>query len=369
MLSGFLARLVGFWEKHRQLGFGLTTGWVTLLLIVLVFHILLGKFLGFTVSDYYFDGVWHLDEFFVMKHLEIVEDIMNYSCDAESDFLVWSHSVHDSLSTKVAYSGLQQRYPMVTWGKWIWGSFIPAKRSTAIWRLIHGKLPTWDYIHFRGFSGLSKCLFCYSAGEDLDNLFCHCPWTHHIISQVFSIFNVHLSFEFGFGYWLLQACRRDFSPQVAALWRLCVVTIIWVIWDHRNKRIFEERVLRDTSILAGFWVLVREAGASISAPIRNSLTDLAIISACGVKGRPPRASTIKCCCWQLPTAGVLKINIDGSVVGSPGLLTGGGVFRDHFGVFRGCFAVMHGRNFAFETELATELIAIELAHEKGWFNI
>ncbi|KAL8511004.1 hypothetical protein ACS0TY_017724 [Phlomoides rotata] len=146
------------------------------------------EFLGFTVSDYYFDGAWHLDEFFVMKHLEIVEDIMHYSYDADSDFLVWPHSVHCSLSTKVAYAGLQQRYPIVSWGKWIWGPFIPAKRSTVIWRFIHGKLPTWDYIRYWGFSGPSKCVFCYFAEEDLDHLFSHCPWTQRIISKLSSIF-------------------------------------------------------------------------------------------------------------------------------------------------------------------------------------
>ncbi|KAL8506446.1 hypothetical protein ACS0TY_017367 [Phlomoides rotata] len=52
-----------------------------------------------------------------------------------------------------------------------------------------------------------------------------------------------------------------------------------------------------------------------------------------------------------------------------GRLTRGGVFRDHFGVFWGCFAVSHGRGFAFEAELASAFYAIELTHEKGWINI
>ncbi|KAL8480976.1 hypothetical protein ACS0TY_027491 [Phlomoides rotata] len=252
---------------------------------------------------------------------------------------------------------------------WIWGPFIPTKRSMVIWRLIHGKLPTWDYIRYRGFSGPSKCVFCYSAKEDLDHLFNHCPWTQSIISKVSSVFNVHFSFKFGFGYWLLQACRCDFSPQVAALWRLCITTIIWVIWDQRNRRIFEGLVTRDSSLLIGFRAFILEASDSISAPMRNTLADLAITSACGVKGRPPWAPTVKCVRWQTPPVGVLKKNIDGSAAGSPGQLTGWGVFRDHFGVFRGCFTVSHGSGYAFEAELATTLYAIELVHDKGWSNI
>ncbi|KAL8477241.1 hypothetical protein ACS0TY_029509 [Phlomoides rotata] len=103
--------------------------------------------------------------------------------------------------------------------------------------------------------------------------------------------------------------------------------------------------------------------------MHNSLADLAIISACGVNGCPQRTPTVKCVRWQLPPVGVLKINIDGSVVGSPGHLTGGGIFRDHFGMLRGCFAVSHGCSYAFEAELATAFCAIELAYDKGWSNI
>ncbi|KAL8482295.1 hypothetical protein ACS0TY_028455 [Phlomoides rotata] len=46
----------------------------------------------------------------------------------------------------------------------------------------------------------------------------------------------------------------------------------------------------------------------------------------------------------------------------------GGVFRDHYGVFRGRFAARFGVSFAFEDELATAFIALELAFEKHWVS-
>ncbi|KAL8480982.1 hypothetical protein ACS0TY_027497 [Phlomoides rotata] len=47
----------------------------------------------------------------------------------------------------------------------------------------------------------------------------------------------------------------------------------------------------------------------------------------------------------------------------------GGVYRDNSGVCHGCFAMNHGRGFAFEAELATAFYALEIAYVKGWMNI
>ncbi|KAL8523003.1 hypothetical protein ACS0TY_013099 [Phlomoides rotata] len=55
--------------------------------------------------------------------------------------------------------------------------------------------------------------------------------------------------------------------------------------------------------------------------------------------------------------------------GAPGQLTGGGVFRDNFGVFRGCFTMQHGSGFAFEAELATTFSAVEIAFDKQWLHL
>ncbi|KAL8540377.1 hypothetical protein ACS0TY_001834 [Phlomoides rotata] len=71
---------------------------------------------------------------------------------------------------------------------------------------------------------------------------------------------------------------------------------------------------------------------------------------------------------RLPQYNVL-INVDGGAAGAPGLLTGGGIYRDSFGVLRGCFAIQHGIGFAFEAELATALLAIEIAYDKQWLKI
>ncbi|KAL8547711.1 hypothetical protein ACS0TY_007145 [Phlomoides rotata] len=139
---------------------------------------------------------------------------------------------------------------------------------------------------------------------------------------------------------------RNFSPQVSSVWRLAVVTVIWLVWDQRNKCLFDGVSAHPSRALAHFWALMREADSCRLGCMKNSAFNLS----------PPPLRFI-------------KVNVDGGTDGAPGRLSGRGVYRDSFGVFRGCFAVDQGSGFAFEAELATTFFAIEIACEKGWSNL
>ncbi|KAL8522445.1 hypothetical protein ACS0TY_012557 [Phlomoides rotata] len=90
--------------------------------------------------------------------------------------------------------------------------------------------------------------------------------------------------------------------------------------------------------------------------MKNSVFELSVLSTFGIIGRPSKAPSSICIRWQLPPIQFIKVNVDGGAAGAPGQLTGGGVFRDNYGVFRGCFAMQHGSGFAFEAELAYNIL-------------
>ncbi|KAL8544461.1 hypothetical protein ACS0TY_004858 [Phlomoides rotata] len=127
---------------------------------------------------------------------------------------MWPLELHGTISAKGAYRAAQQHFPEVSWDKWIKGSFIPMKRSTILWRVIHGRLPTWDFLRRRGFAGRYE--------EDLDHIWCQCPWARVIFDKISSVFYVHLIYDFGFHHWLLQAMAKTFSPQILSIWGLVV---------------------------------------------------------------------------------------------------------------------------------------------------
>ncbi|POO02039.1 Ribonuclease H, partial [Trema orientale] len=167
----------------------------------------------------------------------------------------------------------------------------------------------------------------------------------------------------------LDALEANFSTQVSQLWRSALVTAMWVIWTCHNKRFFDNDVVSINSAITFIWRSVGEANQIGSGTMRNSLDEFQILHCLHVQAKPPRAPRIVEVRWQLPPAGWLKVNTDGSAFGSPGLAGCGGIFRTSRGFFKGAFAIPLGKTFAFEAELAGAIHAILYAYEFGWTNL
>ncbi|KAL8540368.1 hypothetical protein ACS0TY_001829 [Phlomoides rotata] len=226
------------------------------------------------------------------------------------------------------------------------------------WRVIHGKIPTWDYLQCRGFAGPSRCVLCGNHSEDMDHLWCHCPWAHILFDKVKAIFSAHLSFEFGFHHWLLQAMARNFSTQVLSIWRLAVVTMVWLVWDQRNRCIFIGRRLVARTLLHSF-------GLSCAKPM------VATLVVCRTKSLISRSYRL-----SASLAGHRKLLLPYAFLGSPRRFGSSrsayrwrGFSGQLWGVFRGCSAMQHGSGFAFEAKLATTFSAVEIAFDKQWLHL
>lgn len=60
---------------------------------------------------------------------------------------------------------------------------------------------------------------------------------------------------------------------------------------------------------------------------------------------------MKCIRWERPRSGWRKLNTDGSSLGNPGLVGGGGVIRDEIGNWVAGFSRRIGVTSSFEAEL------------------
>ncbi|KAL8504717.1 hypothetical protein ACS0TY_016049 [Phlomoides rotata] len=79
--------------------------------------------------------------------------------------------------------------------------------------------------------------------------------------------------------------------------------------------------------------------------MRNSVSDLIVLSTFGIARRPPKALTIRCIKWQRRPLQFMEVNVDRLQ-------------------FRGCFSMNHEKGFAFEAELATAFHTIDFMMQK-----
>ncbi|KAK2642323.1 hypothetical protein Ddye_024086 [Dipteronia dyeriana] len=73
--------------------------------------------------------------------------------------------------------------------------------------------------------------------------------------------------------------------------------------------------------------------------------------------------------WSPPAPGCIKVNTDGSALGSSSVGGCGGVFQTYRSFVKACFAVPLGQVFAFEAELFTASLAINYDRNLGWHRI
>lgn len=324
----------------------------------------------FTISDYVLNGTWDLIPEFMTTFPEISRDILAYHLAPPSeDKRIWSHSTNGEASSAAFYHHLRPTFPTTIWGTWIWAAFIPPRRSLTVWRAIYDRLPTLDNLRVTGFTGPSICIFCMSTGEALDHILVSCPFIRTIWSRLFDMFNVHLPDFYSFNELLLYTLSQRFSPQVMALWRLTIITFIWVIWKARNQWIFEGKVSTQQSMIHLLLRLVYESRLSIPGTMYNTQEDLFTLHSFGITGRPRSGPLVTEVRWSPPAQGWFKCNTDGSAKGAPGEATAAGIFRDNNGAVLCCFVQHLGLLHAFEAELMAVLIGIEIADSQGWHRL
>jgi ribonuclease HI len=111
------------------------------------------------------------------------------------------------------------------------------------------------------------------------------------------------------------------------------------------------------------------SGNATSLSTSSAMSDFCVLKAFKVDNHPPKAPKIIEVFWMPPSFSWTKCNTDGAALGCPGQASCAGVFRDNNTTFLGCFTVNLGIYSAFHAELIGVMYAIEIAFEKGWWNL
>ncbi|XP_057808818.1 uncharacterized protein LOC131023288 [Salvia miltiorrhiza] len=172
------------------------------------------NFLNQAVEDYYYDGIWHFTEAFVINYPDVVVDILLLPIGDERDARLWKSSVHGNVTAALAYDRQGPHFPEVRWGRWIWEKFIPERRSLICWCIIHKRLPTFDGLMRRGMMGPNRCAVCGMAEESINHLFWECNSIQPIWREFANWFNKDYSHYMDIHCVLVAAWNENFSSQI-----------------------------------------------------------------------------------------------------------------------------------------------------------
>ena len=111
--------------------------------------------------------------------------------------------------------------------------------------MAHNKVNTNDMLQLtRPFKALSLdwCMLCRGSGETSDHLFLHCPFTlglwHRLFIQARMMWVQPRSY---YDMLTIFYMASGNSTKGKTLWRIACLTLIWMMWQERNARIFEDK--------------------------------------------------------------------------------------------------------------------------------
>ncbi|KAL8535283.1 hypothetical protein ACS0TY_011053 [Phlomoides rotata] len=184
------------------------------------------------ISDYFYDGHWHFDYDFFMKHTYIVRDIPSIHVSRDSNNRVWE------------------------------------------WHTIFFALPILGLTSLLGFGAhLYPLVVRPSSGEPFGG---NSPLLIGFVSLAF------MALQFAF----IIATRFCFGKQLGFLWRTAFITTLWSVWHARNKVVFDEIHPSIQRCLAFITTSIKETDQLALGHISGSVRELLIMGHLGLSGRP-----------------------------------------------------------------------------------
>jgi ribonuclease HI len=148
-----------------------------------------------------------------------------------------------------------------------------------------------------------------------------------------------------------------------------IINCLNSIWYSRNQKRFADKSIPLTSAINLVIANVSLTGKFAKCHAYSSIPEFMILKALHVPLKFPKAPVIKEVLWQPPILDWIKCNSDGASAGNPGNSSCGGIFRNSEANFCGAFAYNLGIQSSLYAEIMGAILAIELAHHKGWNSL
>ncbi|RVW91655.1 Protein HLB1 [Vitis vinifera] len=126
-----------------------------------------------------------------------------------------------------------------------------------------------DYDALYNWALVLQCILCKGNGESIDHLFLHCPVTIGLWNKLFKLAGLDWVPPRSFEDMLVIAFKGlGNSLRGKTLWQVACLTLVWIVWQERNNRIFEDKG-RSEETLWDLILFYSSLWASCSAAFRG----------------------------------------------------------------------------------------------------
>ena len=250
------------------------------------------------------------------------------------DKITWADSFQGTFNLKSAYRIAMghEEVPKFS-ASWLWKANTLPRIKTFIWMCAHNCIGVRSCLMRRGVCAEAMCPICQEAEESILHALRDCPWAKAVWNRLGRLEVDQVFWNSELLDWLSRnGNKRSTSVTLKPPWEILFLFTVWNIWKSRNNFVFQRKRLNQQ--------LHMEV-------LKQSYEFLHCIAS-------PRVMTQRCVKrirWEKPPDGWMKLNTDGSVIGSKGVAGCGGVIRDDGGNWISGFTKRIGITNSFMAEM------------------
>ena len=307
------------------------------------------------VADFLIGNDWNLVKLRSCLPTEAIQRIINIPIGVDSglsDRCIWGLTSNGMFSVKTAYELCcgQNMLPEFPWN-FIWKLLVFPRIKTFLWCLAQGKIMSNEQRVRRNFSDDPSCQLCTHHTESLQHIFLTCSQAKVIWSNIFIPTVFRRSFSSNFNDWLSHNLQSHYEFRNGINWCGVFATTVWFIWKWRCIAVFDNQF---------------HLPSSTAMVIHHSYHDWFAANIITMN-RPTKNQVLLS--WTPPSHGTLKLNIDGSRIGSTNCIAAGGLLRNHNGDWIGGFTANLGTGEILLAEMWALYFGLKLASRLNCTNI
>jgi hypothetical protein len=177
--------------------------------------------------------------------------IQDFGSSSSATDMLSSWNTGEGTFSAKAYDHFRPKGQIVLWDRVVWEQWSLPKHCFVLWLAVLGKLRTKDRLLYM--SADSSCVFCNQDQESHRHLFFKCSWSSTLWNNIVQWLHIH--HRMGSLSSALRRLRPKRKLVLSRMRRASLAISVYLIWEERNKRVFDNSFSSVEKVFRRFQVL------------------------------------------------------------------------------------------------------------------